>query len=168
MNGQYGRAIETDIDSPPYLTVMSLMAMGRTEEAASLCHSAKARMSGNDNLRLVLDAALGILEGDLPMGRAALHQLIGLPTFSDPEGRYYWSQAATQLKEESNALTLLARAVDAGLSSVRGLETTPLLDGLRTSPLFNEIVSRARTGQSLATRAFTDADGHRLLGLPVT
>jgi tetratricopeptide (TPR) repeat protein len=168
MNGQYGRAIETDIDSPPYLTVMSLMAMGRTEEAASLCHSAKARMSGNDNLRLVLDAALGILEGDLIMGRAALHQLIGLPTFSDPEGWYYWSQAATQLKEESNALTLLARAVDAGLSSVRGLETTPLLDGLRTSPVFNQILSRARTGQSLATRAFTDADGHRLLGLPVT
>ena len=89
-----------------------------------------------------------------------------MPTFSDPEGWYYWAQAATQLKDEPAALALLARAVDAGLSSVRGLETTPLLDGLRTFPQFNEIIARARTGQSLATRAFTDADGHRLLGLP--
>jgi serine/threonine protein kinase/tetratricopeptide (TPR) repeat protein len=167
MNGQYGRAIETDIDSPPYVTVMSLMAMGRTDEAASLCHSATARMSGNDHLRLVLDAGLGILEKRLEDGRAALAKLIQLPTFSDPEGWYYWAQAATQLKDESGALDLLARAVNAGLSSVRGLETTPLLDGLRTFPQFNEIVGRARTGQSIATRAFTDADGHRLLGLPL-
>jgi serine/threonine protein kinase/tetratricopeptide (TPR) repeat protein len=167
MNGQYGRAIETDIDSPPYVTVMSLMAMGRTDEARSLCQSATARMSGNDHLRLVLDAGLGILEERLEDGRAALAKLIELPTFSDPEGWYYWAQAATQLKDESGALDLLARAVNAGLSSVRGLETTPLLDGLRTFPQFNEIVGRARTGQSIATRAFTDADGHRLLGLPL-
>ena len=167
MNGQYGRAIETDIDSPPYVTVMSLMAMGRTDEAATLCHSAKSRMTGNDHLRLILDAGLGILEGNLEDGRAALDKLIALPTFSDPEGWYYWAQAATQLKDESGALALLARAVDAGLSSVRGLETTPLLDPLRTFPQFNEVVARARTGQSIATRAFTDADGHRLLGLPV-
>ena len=167
MNGQYSRAIETDIDSPPYITVMSLMAMGRSDEAVSLCKSAKARMSGNDHLRLVLDAGLGILEERLEDGRAALAKLIQLPTFSDPEGWYYWAQAATQLKDEAGALDLLARAVNAGLSSVRGLETTPLLDGLRTFPQFNEIVGRARTGQSIATRAFTDADGHRLLGLPL-
>ena len=167
MNGQYGRAIETDIDSPPYVTVMSLMAMGRTDEAATLCHSAKSRMTGNDHLRLILDAVLGMLEGNIEDGRAALHRLIALPTFSDPEGWYYWAQAATQLKDESGALELLARAVEAGLSSVRGLETTPLLDPLRTFPQFNEVVARARTGQSIATRAFTDADGHRLLGLPV-
>ena len=165
MNGQYGRAIETDIDTPPYITVMALMATGRTDEAISLCKSARSRI-GNDHLRHVLDAALGILEGDLPMGRAALEKLIALPTFSDPEGWYYWAQAAAQLKDEPAALALLARAADAGLSSVRGLETTPLLDGLRTFPQFNEIIARARTGQSLATRAFTDADGHRLLGLP--
>ncbi len=140
MNGQYGRAIETDIDSPPYVTVMSLMAMGRTDEAATLCHSAKSRMTGNDHLRLILDAVLGMLEGNIEDGRAALHRLIALPTFSDPEGWYYWAQAATQLKDESGALELLARAVEAGLSSVRGLETTPLLDPL----LYVSAIQRGR------------------------
>jgi hypothetical protein len=63
-------------------------------------------------------------------------------------------------------MDLLARAVDAGLHAVRGLETTPLLDSLRTLPRFNAILARARAGQAIAARAFADADGHRLLGLP--
>jgi eukaryotic-like serine/threonine-protein kinase len=166
MDGQYGHTIETDIDEPPYLTVLSLISTGRHDEAAAVCHSAKTRIAGNDHLKLVLDAGLAILERQYEEGRTALAKLVSFPSFSDPEGWYYWAQVATQLNDHAGALDLLGRAVDAGLHSVRGLETTPLLDGLRTSPRFNEILNRARAGHAMAARAFTDADGHRLLGLP--
>jgi hypothetical protein len=113
-----------------------------------------------------MDAALGIVEQRYDEGRAALGKLLVFPGFTDPEGWYYWAHAAAALQDEAGALNLLARAVDAGLHSVRGLETPPLLDSLRTTPGFHEVLARARAGHAIAARAFTDADGHRLLGLP--
>jgi eukaryotic-like serine/threonine-protein kinase len=166
MDGQYDRAIETDVDSPPYVSVLSLLSMGRTDEAVAMCRSARAQVVGNEHLLLVMDAALGIVEQRYDEGRAALGKLLVFPGFTDPEGWYYWAHAAAALQDEAGALNLLARAVDAGLHSVRGLETPPLLDSLRTTPGFHEVLARARAGHAIAARAFTDADGHRLLGLP--
>jgi TolB-like protein len=166
MNGEFGRAIETDIDSPPYLTVLSLLSLGRTDEAASVCRSAMSQVTGNEHMVLVLEAAIGIVERCYDEGRAAVARLLEFPAFTDPEGWYYWAHAAAGLKDTATAMDLLARAVDAGLHAVRGLETTPLLDSLRTLPRFNAILARARAGQAIAARAFADADGHRLLGLP--
>ena len=109
----------------------------------------------------------GVLNGELESGRAALGELTEYAEFRDPEGWYYWAQASAGLGDRDRALDLLGRSVDTGMHCVRGLETTPMLDPVRMDPRFGAIVGRARAGQAVAARAFADADGHRLLGLPL-
>jgi TolB-like protein len=167
MDGQYNRAIETDVEQPPYVTVLALLSLGKHDEAIAICQSARARMPWNDHLGLVLDALGAIVSRDYETGRAAVSKLLEFAAFSDPEGWYYWGQAAAGLEDRERAFDLLSRAVDTGLHCVRGLETTPLLDSLRMDPRFSAIVGRARAGHAIAARAFADADGHRLLGLPL-
>ncbi len=53
-----------------------------------------------------------------------------------------------------------------GIYCVRGFETSPLLTVLRPFPAFADILDRARVRQQAAAKAFVDADGPRLLGLP--
>ena len=88
-------------------------------------------------------------------------------TGPSPEGLFYWGQVSAGLGEHSSALDLLSRAVDNGLYCVRGFEVSPLLSELRPLPAFDAILERARLRQSAATKAFADADGPRLLGLPL-
>jgi TolB-like protein len=167
MDAQFNRAIETDVEQPPYVTVLSLLSLGKYEEGIAICQSARARMPWNDHLGLVLDALGAIVSGDHEVGRVAISKLLDFAAFADPEGWYYWAQAATGLGDRERAMDLLSRAVDTGLHCVRGLETPPMLDPLRTDPRFASLVARARAGQAIAVRAFADADGHRLLGLPL-
>jgi TolB-like protein len=167
MDGQFNRAIETDVEQPPYVTVLALLSLRKHDEAIAICQSARARMPWNDHLGLVLDALGAIVSGDHDVGRSAVSKLLDFVAFADPEGWYYWAQAATGLGDRERAIELLTRAVDTGFHSARGLETPPLLDPLRTDPRFTSLVARARAGQAMAVRAFADADGHRLLGLPL-
>jgi serine/threonine protein kinase/tetratricopeptide (TPR) repeat protein len=167
MDGQYNRAIETDVEQPPYVTVLALLSIGKGEEAIALCQSARARMPWNDHLGLVLDALGAIVSRAHDDGRIAVSKLLEFAAFTDPEGWYYWAQASAGLGDHERAIDLLSRAVDTGLHCVRGLETPPILDPLRMDPRFAAIVGRARAGQAVAARAFADADGHRLLGLPL-
>jgi TolB-like protein len=166
MNGEFNRAIETDVEDPPYVTVLSLLSLRRPDEAVGLCLGAKSRASSNEHLGMVLDALLAIVDGRQAEGRAAIESLLQFPGFCDPEGFYYWANASAALGDLERALNLLERAVSSGLHCVRALETTPHLDPLRLDPRFALILERARAGQAVASRAFAAADGHRLLGLP--
>ena len=167
MDGQYNRAIETDVEQPAYVTVLALLSLGKGEEAVSLCQSARARMPWNEHLGLVLDALGAIVTREYDKGQLAVARLFEFGGFADPEGWYYWAQASAGLGDRERALDLLSRSVDTGMHCVRGVETTPMLDSLRMDPRFGAIVGRARAGQAVAARAFADADGHRLLGLPL-
>ena len=165
MRGEFERAIEVDVDSPPYLTVLSLQSLGRVDEAHALCRVARDRNPANEHLVRLMDALRLLFEGTHDGGRAALAQLQTFTAFSDPEGFYYWALTAVGLGDCETALALLSRAVDTGLHCVRGFETSPLLSVLRPLPAFADIVDRARVGQRAAERAFIEADGLRLLGL---
>jgi serine/threonine-protein kinase len=165
MNGEFARAIETDVEQPPYLTMLSLIAMDRSHEALAVCRSAMARAPENAHLRVVLDGLAAGLEGREEEGRQAIGGLLAYPAFSDPEGLYYWAHALASLRDTEGALNLLERAVHSGFHCARAFETTPQLDPLRMLPRFGGIVARARAAQAIAARAFADADGYRLLGL---
>ena len=165
MNGEFSRAIETDVEQPPYLTMLSLIAMDRSHEALALCRSARARAPENAHLSVVLEGLAAGLEGRDEEGRQAIGELLAFPAFSDPEGLYYWAHALARLRDTDGSLNLLERAVNSGFHCTRAFETTPQLDPLRTSPRFGQIVARARAAQAIAARAFADADGYRLLGL---
>ena len=163
MNGDYARTIEADVEQPPYVTILSLLSMGRRTEALTLCRTAAAGAQGNPHLAAVVDSMASIVEGKYERGRTAVDLLLSFPGFSDPEGWFYWAHASAAINDDEVALDLLTRAVDGGLYCVRGLETSPMFDVLRTNPRYAEIVARARAGHSAAARAFADADGPRLL-----
>ena len=166
MSGDLERAIELDVDDPPYLTPLALHALGRADEALALCRSARGRASANEQLELLVQAIRSVLEGNTDEGRAALARLQAFPTFSDPEGLYYWAHAAAGLGDPDQALALLSRAVDTGLYCVQAFAISPLLHMLRPFPAFTDLLERARVRQQAAAKAFADADGPRLLGLP--
>jgi serine/threonine protein kinase/tetratricopeptide (TPR) repeat protein len=167
MAGDFARVIELDIDEPPYLTVLSLQALGRSDDAFSLCRVARERGPTNETLMWLMDGLAAFFAGHREEGLAAIARLTSLRTFSDPEGLFYWAQGFAGLGDQESALDLLSRAVDTGHYCVRGFEVSPLLSSLRPLPPFAAIIERARLRQAAAARAFADADGPRLLGLPL-
>jgi len=166
MLGQYQRAAETDPDQPPYISMISHLALGQFAEAGALADAAGAHSAGNMHVLLMMEVFDAIIRGRLAEGRTALEQLTGYTGFSDPEGWYYWAQAAALLGDTTSAMDMLRKAVNTGFVCPRALESTPLLDHLRGQAEFSSLLAQAREGHEAAAVAFTKADGHRLLGLP--
>jgi serine/threonine-protein kinase len=164
--GQYQRATEVDPDQPPYVSVISFIALRQYEEAKALCDAAKTRPGAHPHVELMVQLFEAMLTGRMEDGRKVLAELTDFAGFNDPEGWYYWAQGAAFLQDQDFALELLTRGVTTGFSCPRALESTPLFDGLRGSSEFARLVEQARQGHDAAAIAFTQADGHRLLGLP--
>jgi TolB-like protein len=168
MSGDYVRAIEHDADDSRYITLLALHLMNRTEEARELRRTALAQASPNAHLRLLVRIIAAAVDRDADAGREALGGLRAFPWFSDPEGWLYWAHGAIGIPDDDEAMRLLARAVDGGLYCVRALETSPDFDRLRSRSAFADLVTKARAGQARAAAAFTEAGGHRILGLSVS
>jgi eukaryotic-like serine/threonine-protein kinase len=166
LSGDFERAIELDVDDPAYLTVLSLHALGRSEEALALCRTAPGRSPFNEQLQLLVQGLRSLLEGRAEEAMGVIARMELLPTFSDPEGLYYWAQIAAGCGDHDHALSLLSRAVETGFCCLSGFEVSPLLSPLRPLPAFAALFDRARERQRVAATAFADADGPRLLGLP--
>ena len=165
MSGEFTKAIEMDVDHPPYVTILSLLAMGRNDDALSLCQSIRTSPQMNEHLASIVEAIIAGVEKRVDEGRAEVRRLMTLPAFSDPEGFYYWAHASAAVDDPDMALQLLGRAVSTGMHSARALETNPHFDALRTDQRFSDIVQRARAAQAIGERGFADADGYRLLGI---
>jgi TolB-like protein len=168
MSGDFRRAIDADVEEPPYVTVLALLSLGRSDEAVTLCRAARARTPKNAHLAAVLDSLGASADGRFEEGIRAVDKLEAFSRFRDPEGYYYWAQASVRLRDHARAIQLLERAVDGGFHCVQGFDTSPAFDALRLDPAFVALVGRAREKQAIAARAFAEADGPRLLGLPVS
>jgi eukaryotic-like serine/threonine-protein kinase len=166
MLGQYQRAIETDPDRPPYVSLIAQLALGQHEEARALCDDARAHAGAHPHVELMMKLFEGVLTGQFEEGRAALRELTDYSGFSDPEGWYYWAQAAALVGDPEYALEMLTRAVSTGFACPRAIESTPMLDPLRGSAALAELVGIAQASHETAVAAFARADGYRLLGLP--
>jgi eukaryotic-like serine/threonine-protein kinase len=166
LRGEWQRAVDCDVDDPPYLTVLALHELGRDAEALALCRASRRDDLPAENLAFVMVAMSGLVGASQEEAQAGLSKLWQFPVFSDPEGWYYWALAAAGGGDADRALELLDRAVDRGLCAVRAFETPSVFDSVRVDPRFAAIVDKARASQAAAARAFADADGHRLLGLP--
>jgi tetratricopeptide (TPR) repeat protein len=166
MLGQYQRATEVDPDQPPYVSIISFIALRQFEEARALCEASKAHLGGHAHVELMIQLFEAMFNASARDGRRVLAELSDSRGVNDPEGWYYWAQGAAFLEDRDFALELLTRAVTTGFACPRALESTPLFDGLRGSSEFARLLALAREGHEKAAIAFTQADGHRLLGLP--
>jgi TolB-like protein len=164
MLGDFEHAIEFDTDDPPYLTVASLLLLGREDEALARCRAARQRTETNAHLLLLLDGLTMFGEGKREVGVEAIARLLEFPAFFDPEGLYYWGYALAGLGDSQGALDLLSRSAATGFSCVRALELPPFTQ-LHSDLRFADILERMTERQSAARRAFVDAGGPRLLGL---
>ena len=139
MLGQYQRAAETDPDHPPYISMISHLALGQFAEAGALADAARAHSAGNMHVLLMMEVFDAIIRGRLAEGRTALEELTSYTGFSDPEGWYYWAQAAALLGDTTSAMDMLRKAVHTGFFCPRALESTPLLDHLRGQAEFSSL-----------------------------
>jgi serine/threonine protein kinase/tetratricopeptide (TPR) repeat protein len=165
MLGQYDRAIQADSDQFQYVSLISHLALGEHAEVAALCGAAKAEPIASPYVDVIVRLFESLIEERFEESRESLTRLADYPVFDDPEGLYYWAQGATIARDQALALMLLQRSVDGGYHCPRGLETSPLLDDLRGTAEFADLLARAREGHDAAAAAFAKADGHRLLGL---
>ncbi|MGH8636611.1 MAG: protein kinase domain-containing protein [Burkholderiales bacterium] len=166
MLGQYDRAIHADADQVQYVSVMSYLALGQQAEAIELVRAGKAEAGSHPQFQAIIDLLDALLTGHVDEGRRNILKLMDYPAFDDPEGFYYWAQGATVVGDHAFALSLLQRSVDSGFHCPRALESSPLLDELRGTAEFADLLARAREGHEAAASAFARADGYRLLGLP--
>jgi serine/threonine protein kinase len=166
MLGQYQHAIAADPDRPPYITLLSYLALGQYRDAAQLLESDRVEYGVHPHMELLMSLFEAVLAERFDEGQRILRELINYPAFDDPEGWYYWAQGAALVHDQPFAIELLHKAAARRFCCPRALETTPLLDSLRGTREFADVLARAREEHDAAATAFAKADGYRLLGLP--
>jgi serine/threonine-protein kinase len=163
MKGDFDKAIARDTDNPPYVTLLALTFSGRRAEARAIASGLDATRVANQTLRLLLSALQAMLENRVADTVDAVEQLEA-PSFSDPEGWFYWAHLMAGLGDIESAVSFLDRTVTGGWVCVNALERSPGLEAVQSHPSFASTLARARRAEAEAAHAFAAADGPRLLG----
>jgi serine/threonine-protein kinase len=164
LKGDWERALAADRGDPPIAKLVTLVHLGRFEEAIPLLRAAESRAL-HPLMEAGLQALIAACEGRWAEVIRRVHELLS-SGFSDPEAFYVWAGALAQAGDHDGALGLLERAVTNGFHPASALVRDPRFDRLRAMADFREIVRRADERQRDAFSAFRAADGPRLLGLP--
>lgn len=160
----YPRAIEADLDSPSYISILSVEGMGRTSEAIVLVNEALLRPTVPQTARVFLSAWRAAFEGDRDAALAGVEHCMRV-NFLDPEGIYRLGWMLARLREDAFALELLRRAVTGGYACPFHMSADPWFDALRENREFNLILAGAREQQMTARAAFVAHHGDELLQL---
>ena len=114
--------------------------------------------------KLYLTSLRTLLEGKLEESLAVSEELMQA-TFRDPEGMYYLGRQLAYLRQESQALELLSRAVDNGFFCHQAMLRDPWLDSLRTRTEFTSLLNKAHQLHREALTTFLAGGGATLLGI---
>ncbi len=162
--GDYERAIATDVGDPPVAKAMALVVLGHRDEGVPLLRAALAR-GLPATLHAVLATMLAFLEGDHDEVIRNVHRTVD-SGFGDPEAFFHWAGALALAGDHDGALGLLERSINAGYYPVSSIASDARLDPLRGAADFRSLVRRADELHREALETFRAADGPRLLGLP--
>ena len=162
----YERAIDADVDSPSYISILAVDGLGRTQEAIALASEALRRPTVPRTARTFISTFRAIFEGDCAAALAGAEQCLELD-LPDPEAFYRLGWMFARLGQEEVALTLLRRAVESGFSCPFHLEADPAFASIRASGGFAGILNLARQRQSAARALFEAHRGGDLLGVHV-
>jgi serine/threonine protein kinase/tetratricopeptide (TPR) repeat protein len=166
MHGDYDRAIEADLDNPPFVSIQALELAGRVDEALAILHEREAARLPR-LLHDFLVANRSIIEGQLDECRAVTERLLADWRSRDPCGAYYMTRQLARLGDRDRSLAMLRRVVEGGFFVPSFMARDPWLDSLRGEPEFQRIAQLAEERHAEARRTFVEAGGDRILGLRV-
>ena len=160
--GDYERAIETDQDDPPYLTVLALDLLGRRDEAIAILN--RAISPGTPRLfRLIFEATREVLQGNREAARRAGDEMLPIWRLRDPCATYYFARTLAA-SEHPDATRMLKQSVEGGFDPYGFLLRDPWLDPLRGTAAFDDIMRFAEARVRDAADAFVSAGGEQVLG----
>ncbi|CAN5723694.1 hypothetical protein BH18ACI5_BH18ACI5_14960 [soil metagenome] len=160
--GQYERAIETNVEDPPFIVAIAMERMGRTADAITLLRTFTS--PGIPKLfRLIAEGTLAILEGRRPDALPVADEMIGKWPLRDPCATYYLARTLATI-EHPRAMEVFRRSVEGGFHAYAMFAGDPWLDPLRSTPEFQKLLAFAEAQYCDAAEAFVVAGGERMLG----
>jgi tetratricopeptide (TPR) repeat protein len=165
MRGDYDKVIETDLDNPPFPSILAMELSGRVREAIE---ELRVRETAPlpPLLRHLMQATRSLIEGKLDECRSVTEMLFAAWRSRDPCGGYYMARHLARMND-ARALPILSRSVEDGFFVPAFLKRDPWLDPLRDRAELERVIQRAEERHDEARRAFLAAGGNRVLGLDV-
>ena len=161
--GDYEQTMATNVEDPPVLNALAMVALGRSHDAAALLREVD-RGALPKLYRLYVQGTLGLIEGKRAHALESLRTLRQSSAMRDPCGWYYAARAFAYLGDHDIALESLERSVSGGFVCVPWLTRDPWMDSLRQRPQFRALLADADARHRRAADAFVKAGGDRLLG----
>jgi TolB-like protein/Flp pilus assembly protein TadD len=154
MLGDYERAHSDVHKDIFYMLPLTLIMLGRAEEARSLLRETVER-NPDRQFHAYHESLLWIIEGNHDAALRAIDTVV--EHNRDPEALFYMTRAYARIDEREKALDLLER-VSRGFFAVYAFEHDPWLEPLRHSPRFREIL-RSAAARHAQARAVWEAAG---------
>jgi len=151
---KFQKAIEADLDSPSYVSVLAVEGLGRVAEAIVLAKEAVRRPNVPQTATVFLSAFAATFAGERDEALARIEECLQW-RFTDPEAVYRMGWVLARLREDGRALTLLRRSVEGGYCCPDHLAADPAYDHLRSDGEFDAILQLAeakRTAERSASR----------------
>ena len=161
MLGDYEGVIEYEGEGNPYMRNLSLVMLGRREDALAALEPANT--PAPHILAFYASALEHLIRGNIEESGFWIRKLATIP---DPEGRYYAARHLAYIGDSELALSLLSGAVEDGFFCLPAFTRDPWLDSVRNTPEFAALLRRAETRHRQAVISFLTGEGDRVLGIP--
>jgi hypothetical protein len=140
MKGDYQRALDTSPGDIGYVDALSLLSMGRREDALRLLRTRNE--SPHPMIECFRASLHGLIEGRRAQAVELTRRAI-LLEFRDPEALYYLARQLAHLGEPQQSLAELKRVVEQGFCCVPAFVRDPWLDALRDEPGFVAVLRQS-------------------------
>ena len=169
MAGEFQQAIDAGAGKPfsENTTALSLIGLGRQTEARAVLDGALESpdyQGGHPLLRQSFQALRAVAGGDRDAALATLKQ-IDFEQAADPEFLYCLGVWFVPAGDAERALSLIEKAVRMGFFCYPWMMRDSLLDPLRTTAEFQDLLAKVEAQHRNALAAFTQAGGYEVLGL---
>ena len=170
MAGEYQHAIDSGAGKPfsEITTALSLIGLGRQTEASAVLDGALESpdyQGGNPFLRQAFQAIRAVADEDRAAALATLKQVDLEQAQADPEFLYCLGVWFVPAGDAEQALSLIEKAVRMGFFGYPWMMRDSLLDPLRTTAEFQDLLAKVEKNHRDALAAFTQAGGYDVLGL---
>jgi eukaryotic-like serine/threonine-protein kinase len=167
MRGDYQRALENGQEVLGYIGPLALLSLGREKEALALARKTEQTSSPLPFVRAVFSCVRALAEGARAEAVELSERANSFVTHG-PEELYYVARHFAWLGEPRRGIAVLGQAVEQGFMCYPAVCRDPWLHALRGMPEFGALLQRILSHHRSAVRAFAEAEGGRILGVPTS